>query len=1241
MLRGTEPEGFRTEEGSTMRRKLLATLAAFALAMVGAAPGIARTAPAPSAAADTAPVTAPAYPTDETKVPHYFGPWPNWANSQLTLPDVAVQFTGGGGTGAAATATIGANGAVTGLTITDPGSGYTSAPLVSFGGAGDGASATAAVNTTGSVTGVSVTNGGAGYTAPVVSFAGGSALPVTTTVGNPLVDRAFATDYNTAPAVVAASVTQVANHTFEISAGAATGGTFTLTVDGATSAPIAFDATALAVEGALTGASVTGSNPWTIVFAAADPVVSMDGTGLTIGVTDAAASVGATPDVWNVGVGSATGGSFTLAVDATPTSVIPWNATALDVETAVSLVSPATVTGSGSAIDPWVITFTTAPADVTIDAAGLVQPATGFGVTAAATWTADIGTATGGTFTLTADGATTSPLAFDASAATVEAALTGATVTGLGPWTIVFATPPSSVSIDGTGLTQPGAPTTIVPVFTVVPKALPVGSLLSFETWNQATAGGSPTPSAGQTFHAYVLRPTGADYTVVYDSGLLTVPALVDPLGEVASYPAPNVPVLAGDVLGFYGSGIPVDTGAGADIFSYPAPTAPAVSDVVSIGSAGFPLYGQAREYSFAATVSDTSGVLPVTTEATATAFGGVDAVTITDPGSGYTMPTVDFDFPDDPAGVQAEGHTMCAATTGPDVACSDAGAASPLVITSVVVDQAGSGYSAAPGVVIRDGTAADPILGSTAASATATLTISDRRGRHVRLRLPGSAARDDHRSHGHGRAGDRDDGHRRGLGPDTQQRRLRLPPARDHQVRGRPARAVPAPRMPPVHGLPGCQVHPPRGAGEQGVQRRGCRRVRHRPRPVQDQLLLEPRTRWLAATCSWRPPTTRRSATLAGREHAHGRHDRSRSTRADGVTQWLAVTPPQWLGPTIGATKDKPVRIVFHNLLPTGADGNLFLPTDSTLMGSGMGPMDMPAPTNDGTVMDGVRNPECTELRTPSPTMCFTENRATLHLHGGITPWISDGTPHQWITPANENTRGRRASPSETSPTWTVVHRRRRRLPDLLLHEPAVGAADVLPRPCVGHHAPERLRGRGRGLPDHRRHRAEAHHRRDDPRRRRHDPARRPGPHLRARRRLQLAQQDPTWDTADWGGMGSFWYHHVYMPAQNPGDPSGMSAYGRWMYGPWFWPPPPPNAHYQPDRLNPVLTTRACNLDDPATWQYQSDPFCEPELIPGTPNISVGMEQFNDTPIVNGVGLPDRDPGAEDLPPPDPERGQ
>ena len=92
-------------------------------------------------------------------------------------------------------------------------------------------------------------------------------------------------------------------------------------------------------------------------------------------------------------------------------------------------------------------------------------------------------------------------------------------------------------------------------------------------------------------------------------------------------------------------------------------------------------------------------------------------------------------------------------------------------------------------------------------------------------------------------------------------------------------------------------------------------------------------------------------------------------------------------------------------------------------------------------------------------------------------------------------------------------------------------------------------------------------------------------------------------------------------MPAQNPGDPGGLSAYGRWMYGPWFWPPaaattygPIANPYYDP----------TCDLNDPTTYTYDVDPFCEPLQIPGTPNISAGMEQFNDTPIVNGIAYPE-----------------
>src|SRR5665647_3438187 len=36
----------------------------------------------------------PSSSTDQTVVPHYFGPWPNWALSPLTLSDANVTITG-------------------------------------------------------------------------------------------------------------------------------------------------------------------------------------------------------------------------------------------------------------------------------------------------------------------------------------------------------------------------------------------------------------------------------------------------------------------------------------------------------------------------------------------------------------------------------------------------------------------------------------------------------------------------------------------------------------------------------------------------------------------------------------------------------------------------------------------------------------------------------------------------------------------------------------------------------------------------------------------------------------------------------------------------------------------------------------------------------------------------------------------------------------------------------------------
>ena len=106
----------------------------------------------------------------------------------------------------------------------------------------------------------------------------------------------------------------------------------------------------------------------------------------------------------------------------------------------------------------------------------------------------------------------------------------------------------------------------------------------------------------------------------------------------------------------------------------------------------------------------------------------------------------------------------------------------------------------------------------------------------------------------------------------------------------------------------------------------------------------------------------------------------------AGNKVQVVAVSKPHALGPLIQARSGTAVRFKVTNLLPVGRaetvngvfkrNGDLFLPVDKTLVGTGVGP--------DGKTY-------------------YTENRASVHLHGGDTPWISDGTPYQWFAPAGE----------------------------------------------------------------------------------------------------------------------------------------------------------------------------------------------------------------------------------------------
>jgi len=592
---------------------------------------------------------------------------------------------------------------------------------------------------------------------------------------------------------------------------------------------------------------------------------------------------------------------------------------------------------------------------------------------------------------------------------------------------------------------------------------------------------------------------------------------------------------------------------------------------------------------------------------AAATAYGGVEGVFLANGGSGYTMPTVEFDLPDGPDGVQAKGHAEMDANG---------------TIMAVVVDSSGSGYSTAPGIAIHNGTLFDPIAlnpGGEFATATTTLFIQsiglDAFGANYN-QVPTVTISD---STGTGAT---------------------ATAVLDNGI----ISAITIMRSGEGYLIPGMRkfVDTLPGLTEAGINNLG----QYLPVAVPDTTTFPGTDYYVIALVQHReqmhsdlPPTLLREYVQLSTSLVPGAQVALQTSLVDGTTtptlmsdgsQAYGVDQPHFLGPVIIAQKDRAVRITFYNLLPTGADGDLFLPVDSTFMGSGMGPDMMmegydPRATIGGDVMDEVRNPMCDQY--PKPMDCFKDNRATLHLHGGITPWISDGTPHQWITPANEMTPypqgvsvqsvpdmiGQAAvdagvpdcsAPDDGCMSFYYTNQQSARL--MFYHDHAWGITrlNVYAGEAAGYliedPTEQALVANGTIPADQ-------------------------IPLVIQDRTFvpddaQLALQDPTWDPTRWGTKGNFWYEHVYMPAQNPNDPSGMSAYGRWMYGAWFW-PPQTDLKYGPID-NPYYDAN-CNLDDPATWQYDTDPFCEPPQIPGTTLLSAGMEQFNDTPIVNGTAFP------------------
>jgi FtsP/CotA-like multicopper oxidase with cupredoxin domain len=323
--------------------------------------------------------------------------------------------------------------------------------------------------------------------------------------------------------------------------------------------------------------------------------------------------------------------------------------------------------------------------------------------------------------------------------------------------------------------------------------------------------------------------------------------------------------------------------------------------------------------------------------------------------------------------------------------------------------------------------------------------------------------------------------------------------------------------------------------------------------------------------------------------------------------------TAPHFLGPVILAQRNRPVRVKFTNNLV--ANSSFFIPVDTSIMGAGTG-------------ADGSS---------------YSNNRAGVHLHGGATPWISDGTPHQWTVPAGETTHflrgvstrfvpdmwydpithasvaagtpGATNDPGPGSLTLFYTNQQSGRM--MFYHDHAYGITRL--NVYAGEAAGYLLHDSGLDaliatgtIPDN--HGLDLSGLTTPPftgglytygipliiqDKTFVPPA------------TQLAAQDPTWN---WGSEGNLWFPHVYMPNQAPDNPdnSGVNPMGRWDLGSWFWPPMSPSdlAHL------PVQCGTTANTM--VTPGYPATSMCPP-----TPNPSLVPEAFMDTPVINGQAYP------------------
>ena len=332
---------------------------------------------------------------------------------------------------------------------------------------------------------------------------------------------------------------------------------------------------------------------------------------------------------------------------------------------------------------------------------------------------------------------------------------------------------------------------------------------------------------------------------------------------------------------------------------------------------------------------------------------------------------------------------------------------------------------------------------------------------------------------------------------------------------------------------------------------------------------------------------------------------------------QVYSYDKPHYLGPIILAQSGTPVRTTMVNLLPKGKgapdpttgnwnrNGDMFLPVDESLGGAG--------------------------LANATTAEKYPQNRVSFHLHGGDSPWISDGTPHQWITPAGDPTNYKSGNrmlnvpdmpfPGEGSVNLFWPNDQSARL--MWYHDHTFGltrqnAYGGNAAGYVIYDAPElALQGgiAGTNL---------------------NDPATGINKALpnglfdqivlviqdKTFVSTDIATQDSKWDPIRWGQAGDLWFPHVYEPFQlwgatapaattpNPAAPgvipangTGVNPAGRWDYA-------------VNDLGGTFLLPKVAGRVDP---EYGQVSF--PDGSYGA--ASTTPEAYMDTPVINGVAYP------------------